>query len=57
MIWQASGEDSETAPRLARGWRAVVCGQGLADLLKGRTAVRIQNVAGSPQLIFDRQAD
>ncbi|MFO0947326.1 MAG: ribonuclease D [Planctomycetota bacterium] len=57
MDWQAGGESLDNAPRLASGWRAQVCGNGLTDLLKGRTAVRIQNIAGSPQLIFDEHAN
>lgn len=57
MDWQAEGESPDAAPRLASGWRAQVCGNSLTDLLKGRTAVRIQNVAGSPQLVFDDHAN
>lgn len=55
MLWQARGERPDEAPRLARGWRAEICGSGLIELLAGRTAVRIHNQDGDPRLIFDRQ--
>jgi ribonuclease D len=53
MHWQAEGEDASSAPRLARGWRALVCGNHLTDLLKGKVVVRIHNDAGAPRLLFD----
>jgi len=43
----------EHPPRLASGWRAVVVGQLIDDLLAGRLAIRIRDPLADNPLVFD----
>ena len=53
MAWQSAGEKPADAPKLARGWRAQVCGACLTDLLDGKKIVRIHHEEGDVRLIFE----
>jgi ribonuclease D len=44
---------SESAPRLARGWRAGIVGQLFEDLLAGRKSVRIADATSDSPLVFE----
>jgi ribonuclease D len=39
--WHAEGRPAARRPELARGWRDVVCGEALLDVLSGRAALRV----------------
>lgn len=39
--WQIEGQPESRRPALARGWRDLVCGEALLDVLSGRAALRV----------------
>jgi ribonuclease D len=41
--WHCDGRPEARRPDLARGWRDVVCGEALLDVLSGRCALRVVN--------------
>lgn len=41
--WHTEGRPEPRRPELARGWRDVVCGEPLLDVLSGRCALRVVN--------------
>lgn len=52
--WHVDGERSGPPPRLSVGWRAVVCGDLLTDVLDGRISVRVADPESDHPLIFVR---
>lgn len=52
--WHVYGERRGTPPRLAEGWRAVVCGDLLTDVLDGRISVRVADPESDHPLVFVR---
>ncbi|MCA9114753.1 MAG: HRDC domain-containing protein [Planctomycetaceae bacterium] len=48
------GELEGEPPLLMTGWRAQVCGDLLTDVLDGRIAVRVADVASDHPLVFER---
>jgi ribonuclease D len=41
--WHVQGRPEPMRPRLATGWRNIVCGETLLDVLGGRRALRVVN--------------
>lgn len=52
--WHVFGEKQGTPPRLTQGWRAVVCGDLLTDVLDGKISVRVADPESDHPLIFVR---
>jgi ribonuclease D len=55
--WQVYGDQSGDTPRLMQGWREEVCGDLLADVLKGKIALRVGDARSEHPLVFERQSD
>jgi ribonuclease D len=55
--WQVYGDRSGDTPRLMQGWREEVCGDLLADVLKGKVALRVGDARSEHPLVFERQPD
>lgn len=54
--WHVYGEQDGPPPRLTEGWRAVVCGDLLTDVLDGKIALRVADPESDHPLIFERWA-
>ncbi len=39
--WNSEGRPEQRRPELAKGWRDIVCGEALLDVLSGRCALRV----------------
>jgi ribonuclease D len=52
--WRAEGQPEERAPDLARGWRALVCGRTLLDLLDGHLALRVVDPAAEVPVALEK---
>ncbi|HID21028.1 MAG TPA: ribonuclease D [Planctomycetaceae bacterium] len=51
--WFAAGCPDTARPRLCQGWRAEVCGDLLADVLRGRIRLRVGDLRSSRPLVFE----
>lgn len=51
--WHVAGRPAEHPADLARGWRAEVCGQVLADVLSGRRTLRIVDPTAEVPVALD----
>jgi ribonuclease D len=55
--WHIEGrnveENGESTPSMAKGWRALVCGNILGDLLDGRISLRVADPGSSHPLAFE----
>ena len=52
--WHLYGERQGETPRLARGWRATLCGDLLTDLMDGKIALRVADPESDHPLVFER---
>ena len=52
--WHLYGEQNGDVPKLARGWRAELCGDLLTDLMDGKIALRIADPNSDHPLVFER---
>lgn len=50
--WHASNYSTDP-PLLAQGWRALVCGNNLKNLLDGNVAIRLQRTPDGPRILFE----
>jgi ribonuclease D len=55
--WYLAGQPDAEAPDLARGWRRVVCGDSLLDVLAGRRSIRVTAPGSDDPLTIDPVAD
>jgi ribonuclease D len=51
--WHVDGRPDASRPALARGWRAEVCGQDLADVISGRRSLRIVDPTADVPVALD----
>ncbi len=54
--WHVDNDRRGGPPRLTDGWRAVVCGDLLTDVLDGRISVRVADPESDHPLAFERKA-
>ncbi|MGC1272500.1 MAG: HRDC domain-containing protein [Planctomycetaceae bacterium] len=52
--WHLYGEKNGDTPRLARGWRADLCGDLLTDVMDGKIAMRVADPNSDHPLVFER---
>ncbi|HEX6987737.1 MAG TPA: HRDC domain-containing protein [Planctomycetaceae bacterium] len=52
--WHLYGEKNGDPPRLARGWRAELCGDLLTDVMDGKIAMRVADPNSDHPLVFER---
>lgn len=52
--WHVFSEQDGPPPRLTQGWRAVVCGDLLTDVLDGKIAIRVADPHSDHPLVFNR---
>ena len=52
--WHVYGEENGIAPRIAKGWRAEVCGDLLTDLLDGKITMRVGDLESNHPIVFDK---
>jgi len=51
--WHTKKNSKQPPPRLAQGWRAVVCGDLLADVLDGKVSFRVGDRDSDHPLVFE----
>ena len=54
MRWHLYSEKSCGVPKLARGWRAELCGDLLTDVMDGKIAMRVADPNSDHPLVFER---
>jgi ribonuclease D len=52
--WHLYGEKNGDTPKLARGWRADICGDLLTDVMDGKIAMRVADPNSDHPLVFER---
>ncbi len=52
--WHLYGEKDGDTPKLARGWRAELCGDLLTDVMDGKIAMRVADPNSDHPLVFER---
>ena len=52
--WHLYGEKNGDIPKLARGWRAELCGDLLTDVMDGKIAMRVADPNSDHPLVFER---
>lgn len=52
--WHLYGEKDGDVPKLARGWRAELCGDLLTDVMDGKIAMRVADPNSDHPLVFER---
>jgi len=52
--WHLYGEKNGDTPKLARGWRADLCGDLLTDVVDGKIAMRVADPESDHPLVFER---
>jgi ribonuclease D len=52
--WHLYGEKDGDIPKLARGWRAELCGDLLTDVMDGKISMRVADPNSDHPLVFER---
>lgn len=52
--WHLYGEKDGETPKLARGWRAELCGDLLTDVMDGKISMRVADPNSDHPLVFER---